>query len=227
MHLVSHVSRCRRSICPPWWTGLQRSREPLSWWTKTAASSPRWSITSAVTSRMSKGTTSKLTKGEGGTRNTEVQMNMVTLSVKHGTYSLKFDFGFQLWSSMDKENKSLEKYWCFQTFDCVNVVLFSSIVYFKCCMFILLSFQHFWWFFPSHFLSLPPFFNPSVFTPSFPSFHLEVFISFYLSFSFCCPSILSCFHLSFFHLPFLPSFVFVPCLFQTAMNSNWSFLLYN
>lgn len=59
------VSRCRRSSCRQWWTGSLRSPEPLSWWTKTAAWSPLWSITSAATSRTSRDTTSRQTKGRG------------------------------------------------------------------------------------------------------------------------------------------------------------------
>ncbi len=63
-NLSCHVSRSRRSSYQRWWTGSRRSLELLSWWTKTAAWCPLWSITSDTTSRMSKDTTSKLTKGK-------------------------------------------------------------------------------------------------------------------------------------------------------------------
>lgn len=59
-------SRFRRSSSQPWWTGSRLSLAPLSCWTRTAAWSPPWSITSHITSRTWRDTTSKLTKGNAG-----------------------------------------------------------------------------------------------------------------------------------------------------------------
>lgn len=72
------ISRCRRSSFQQWWTGSLRSPEQLSWWTKTAAWSPLWSITSDATSRTLRDIMSKLTKGKGDgrrqTHNTDVHV---------------------------------------------------------------------------------------------------------------------------------------------------------
>lgn len=58
------VSRCRRSSWRRWWSGWRRSPAPLSWWTKTAAWSPPWSIIWDAISRMWRDIMSKPTKGK-------------------------------------------------------------------------------------------------------------------------------------------------------------------
>lgn len=61
---VVTFSRFRRSSSQQWWTGSQLSLARLSCWTRTAAWSPPWSITSHITSRTWRDTTSKRTKGK-------------------------------------------------------------------------------------------------------------------------------------------------------------------
>lgn len=61
---VVTFSRFRRSSSQQWWTGSRLSLVLLSCWTKTAAYSPPWSITSHITSRTWRDTTSKRTKGK-------------------------------------------------------------------------------------------------------------------------------------------------------------------